>query len=55
MSAQQQAVTLRALLLIGDEERVLRVARRVVGRKVQGLKVVVVALNLRPFGDENPS
>ena len=37
--------------LPGDEERVLGVARRVIGRKVERLKIVVVALDLRPFGD----
>ena len=36
-------------MLAGDEERVLGVARRVVGRKVQRLEVVVVGLDLRAF------
>ncbi len=46
--------------VVGDIERVLRVARRVVLRHVQGLEVVVVVLHLRPLdnaephADENP-
>ena len=51
MGAQQQAVALRALLLVGDEERVLGVARGMVGRKVERLEVVVVAFDLGAFGD----
>ena len=51
VGAQQQAVALRALLLIGDEERVLGVARGMVGRKVERLEVVVIAFDLGAFGD----
>ena len=51
VGAQQQAVALRSPLLSGDEQRVLRIARRMVGRKVQRLKIVVVAFDLRPFGN----
>ena len=39
------------LLLPGDEQRVLRVARRMVRRKVQRLEVVVVGLDLGTFAD----
>src|SRR5262249_50443171 len=41
---------LRLLLLAGDKNRVLRIASRMVGRKVQRFKVQVVSLDLRPFG-----
>ena len=51
MRAQQQAVALRLRLLPGDEERVLRVARRMVGRKIQRFEVVVVRLDNRAIGD----
>ena len=37
------------LLLAGDEQRILSVARRMVRRKVERLEVVVVGLDLRPF------
>ncbi len=39
------------LLLAGDEQRVLRVARRMVRRKVERLEIVVVGLDLGPFAD----
>ena len=39
------------LLLPGDEQRVLRVARRMVRRKVERLEVVVVGLDLGAFAD----
>src|SRR6185312_9577262 len=38
-------------LLIGDDEGVLRVARRVVGREVQGFEVVEVGFDLRSQTD----
>ncbi len=37
--------------LLRDEERVLRVARRMVRRKIQRLEIVVVGLDLRTFFD----
>ena len=46
--AQQQAVAQRAALLVGDHQRVLRVARRMAGRKIHALEVVVVGFDLRP-------
>ena len=49
--AQQQAIARGLALLSGDEERVLRVARRMVRRKVQRLEVVVVGLDLGTFAD----
>ena len=49
MRAQQQAVARGLAFLPGDEQRVLRVARRMVRRKVQRLKVVIVGLDLGSF------
>src|SRR5713226_1551225 len=49
--AQQQAVAQWLRFLPGDEERVLRVARGMIRRKVQRFKVVIIRLNLRPFLD----
>src|SRR5579859_1179064 len=51
MRAQQQALALRLGFLSGDEQSVLRVARRMVGWKVQRLEVVVVGLDLGPGAD----
>ena len=51
MRAQQQAVARCLPLLVGDEQRVLRVARRMVRRKIQRLEVVVVGLDLGAFAD----
>ena len=49
--AQQQTITLRLRFLIGDEQCVLRIARRMVRGEIQGFEVVVVGLNLRAFFD----
>ena len=49
VSPQQQTLALRLRFLPGDEQRVLRVARRMVGRKIQRLEVVIVGLDHRPF------
>ena len=49
--AQQQAVALRLRFLSGDEERVLRIARGMIRRKIQRFEVVVVGFNLRAFLD----
>ena len=43
--AQQQALALRLRLLAGDEQRVLRIARRMVRRKIQRLEVVVIGFD----------
>ena len=51
MRAQQQAVAQRLRFLPRDEQRILRIARRVVRRKIQRLEVVKVGLNLRAFLD----
>ncbi len=51
MRAQQQAIARGLLFLPGDEQRVLRVARRMVRRKIQRLEVVVVGLDLRAFAN----
>ena len=51
MRAQQQALALRLGLLSGDEQRVLRIARRMVRRKIQRLEVVVVRFDDRALGD----
>ena len=51
MSAHQQPLAQRLTLLVGDHQRVLGVARRVAGGKVQRFEVVVVGLNLRPQTD----
>ena len=51
MRAQQQAVAQRLRFLSGDEQRVLRVARGMVRRKVQRLEIVVIGFNLRTFLD----
>jgi hypothetical protein len=49
--AQQQAVAQFFRFLPGDEKGVLRVARGMVRRKIQGLEVVVIGFNLRTFFD----
>ena len=49
MGAQQKAVALLLLLLSGDKQRILGVARGMVGRKVQRFEIEVIGLNLRPF------
>ena len=51
MRAQQQPLALRLRLLPRDEQRVLRIPRRMVRRKIQRLEVVVIRLDDRPFGD----
>src|ERR1700674_3767204 len=51
MCAQQQAVAQRLRFLPGDEQRVLRIARGMVRRKVQRLEVVVISFNLGAFLD----
>ena len=51
MRAQQQALALRLRLLAGDEERVLRIARRMVRRKIQRFEVVVIGFDDGAFGD----
>ena len=51
MRAQQQALAQRLALLPFDYQRVLRVARGMVGREVERLEVVVIGLDLGPFGD----
>ena len=47
VGAHQQPVARGLCLLIGEHQRVLRVARGVVGREVQRLEVVEIALHLR--------
>src|SRR5437868_10355197 len=47
----EQALAQRLLLLIGDDQGVLRVARRVIRREVERLEVVVVSLDLGTIGD----
>ena len=47
----KQAIALRLLLLSGEEDRVLHIARRMIRRKVQRLEVVVVGLDLGAFAD----
>ncbi len=51
VGAQQQAIAQRAPFLIGDDKRVLRVARRMAGREVHALEVVEVGLDLRANAD----
>ena len=51
VGAQQQAIARGLALLAGDEQRVLRVARGMVRRKVERLEVVVVGLDLGTFAD----
>ena len=51
VGAQQQAVALGAAVLIGDDERVLRVARGMAGREVHALEVVVVGFDLGADAD----
>ena len=48
MGAKKQPVAQRAAFLICDHQRVLCVARRMAGRKVHALEVVVVGFDLRP-------
>src|ERR1700730_13972764 len=49
MSAKQQAIFRSLGFLPGDEDRVLRVARGMIWRKIQRLKIVVISFNLRTF------
>ena len=49
--AQQQAVAQRTALLVGDDQRVLRVARRMAGRKVHALEVVEVGFDFGTDAD----
>ncbi len=51
VSAQQEAVAQGATFLVGDDERVLGVARGMAGRKVHGLEVVEIGFDLRPDTD----
>src|SRR6266566_1759247 len=51
VSAEQQPFTRRLRFLIGEEQRVLSVARRMVWRKIQRLEVVVVGLDDRTFSN----
>ncbi len=54
MRAEQQPITLWLRFLPGDDERILRVARGMIRRKVQRLEIVVISLNLRTFLDRVP-
>ena len=49
MGAQKQAIAQRFVLLVGDDKRVLGIARRVVRRKIQRFKIVVVGFH---FGSD---
>src|SRR5215467_4328706 len=51
MGAQQQPVALCLCALLGDEQRVLRIARRMIRREVKRFEVVVVGFDDRPFLD----
>ena len=51
MSAHQQAVALRPALLPSHNQRILRIPRRMTGRKVHTLEVIVVGFYLRPHAD----
>ena len=46
---QQQSFALRLGLLVGDKERILRIARGMIGRKIQRLEIVIVGLDYRPL------
>ncbi len=48
---RKQSVAQRLRFLAGDKQRVLRIARRMVRRKIQRLKVVKIGFNLRTFLD----
>src|SRR6202043_2933791 len=54
MRTQQKTLPRRFRSLPRDEQSVLSISRRMVGRKIQRLKVVVVRLDDRPFGDGIP-
>ena len=51
MGAEQQPIALRLRILARNEERVLRVTRWMVRRKVQRLEVVIIGFNLRTLFD----
>ncbi len=51
MGAHEQAIALGAAVLIGDDQRILRVARGVAGREVHGLEVVEVGFDLGADAD----
>ncbi len=51
MGAQQQAVAQGTAVLIGDDQRVLRVARRMAGREVHAFEVVEVGLDFGADAD----
>ncbi len=50
----QQPVPQRLALLARDHQRVLRIARRVVRRKIQRLEIVVIRLHFRTHADRIP-
>src|ERR1700686_305852 len=54
MSAQQQPLPLRLGLLSRDEQRILRIPRRMVRRKIQSLEVVVIRFDDGPLRDGIP-
>src|SRR5216683_3641557 len=54
MRAQQKTLPRRCRSLPRDEQSILSITRRMVRRKIQRLKVVVVRLDHRPFGDGIP-
>src|SRR6267143_4295142 len=54
MRAQQKTLPRGFRSLPRDEQSILGVSRRVVGRKIQRLKVVIVRLDDRPLGDGIP-
>ena len=51
MGAQQEAVAQGTAVLVGDDQRVLRVARRMAGREVHALEVVEVGLDFGADAD----
>ena len=51
MRSQQQLLAPGLGFLIREEQRVLRIARRVIRRKIQRFEIVVVGFDHRPFGN----
>src|ERR1700681_1347291 len=54
MRAEQKTLLRRFRSLPRDEQSILSISRRMVWRKIQRLKVVVVRLDDRPLGDGIP-
>ena len=51
MRAQQQTIAQGLVLLTGNDQRVLGIARRMIRGEIERLEIVIVGLDFRPFRD----